>query len=629
MSTKLRQIPADRSNFLSTNPTATTNFEVPRTIGFTDLTNSKVKLDMHVQVLDNGATEIAFPTTFGVNGQMVGPQVLISSAKVMSNEFGLLNETGIHQNVIRANLDWYLKSRAREDAQSAFGASTSRNYGKGWADRLPDCPFVSYDGARPRDATVTGTPVTQNATTRRAEIMVPISHIDQFGDQFTYFPNVAMGDLVYQVQFETEYRTMYPATMPSQFELIVNRAAVGNNLGGVNAPLTTTRTGTNFNRPPMIGDFVTLWFKEAGQVVQVVADTIANVTGGAGAAYVVTLTNGATTIGATGACTEIHLFYGESILNCRPSADVTSVGSVIGGPTSLLVFTDYYDNTNPSFAEIDNEQCSFYVGCPVAVVAQNSATSTAHAGYTRVASLVRNGRDLAMSLVTPINIGGGGTDLANQIRVSHRDWRTDNNTLFVANWTIDEAYLRLEVPQLTPAQQESARKKMADGQTMPYIERRVQARNMPTTNTFTEVIQVPPNCMGMCTLSPRNLTFLSGFDQCQEYAYSINGVKNTNRNINVGNIDRTGRQLHNHMLAKFFGNMGQLLNKYDAQSVDFHRIDDTSTHALYPLVTPLVSAPQVIQLELFATNNMTGKPMYYVSFHQRLLKLSNGRLQMV
>jgi len=136
-----------------------------------------------------------------------------------------------------------------------------------------------------------------------------------------------------------------------------------------------------------------------------------------------------------------------------------------------------------------------------------------------------------------------------------------------------------------------------------------------------------PNCMCFAALTPRDLTFLSGFDNCTRYRYSINGVANTNRDITVGNIDRTGRQLHNHMLSKFFGNMGRALNKYDAQSVDFHRIDDTSTHAIYPLVTPLVSAPQIIQLELFATSNMTGKPVYYVSYHQRLMKITNGRLQ--
>lgn len=226
MSVKLRRVIADKANFLSTNPSAVTNFEIPRNIGYTDLTGSKLCLDMHVDVFDNGGTAITFPTTFGVNGQMIGPQALINSAKVKSTDHGLLNETGVHQNVVSANMDWYLKSRAKEDAESAFGASTSRNFGKGWADRLPDCPFISYDGARPEDAVATGVAVTEEATRRRAEITFPIKHVDQFGDQFTYYPNIAMGDQVIEVQFETQMRVMYPATMPTQFELIANRAAV-------------------------------------------------------------------------------------------------------------------------------------------------------------------------------------------------------------------------------------------------------------------------------------------------------------------------------------------------------------------------------------------------------------------
>jgi hypothetical protein len=627
MSVKIRRYIANQSNFLSTDPAPVTSYDIPRNVGYVDLTQSKVIFDMHVDVQDNGNNPISFPTSFGQGGQMIGPQCLIRNAKVVSTDHGLLNEQR-QQNVLSANLDWYLKSRAREDADSAFGASTSRNYGIGRTDRLPDCPFVSYDGARPRDATATGTPVTQGCTRRRAEIAIPMKHIDQFASQMPQAPIIAFGDLSFQVEFETQIRCMYPATMPTQFERINDRAAVGNNLGGAGAPLITNRTITNFSRRPMTGDYVQLFFKETGNPCQVVNDTIAGVVQ-SGNNWQVTLTNGATTVGATSNCSSIHLYYGESVLPAYTVEDMASVGAEIGGPTTPLIIQDYFDNTNPTFALVDNDQISFAVGLPVVVTAQNNAINGAAAGYTTVSSLTRNGRDLAIVLTTPLNIGGGGTDLANLIRIAHRDFRTDNSTLFTGNWTIDETYLELHQIQLTPQQQEAARKALANLE-IPYLETRLMQRNMPSTTVHTEVLQIDSNCLGFVTLSPLNLTFLSGYDNCTTYRYAIDGVPNTNRDIPVGNIDRAARQLHNHMQQKYFGNMSMNLNKYDAQTVDYHRIDDTATHAIYPLVTPLLPNPQIVQLQLFCANDpMTAKNLFFVTTHQRILKLSNGRLQIV
>jgi hypothetical protein len=122
---------------------------------------------------------------------------------------------------------------------------------------------------------------------------------------------------------------------------------------------------------------------------------------------------------------------------------------------------------------------------------------------------------------------------------------------------------------------------------------------------------------------------LSGFDGCISYRYSINGVSTTNRDIAVGAIDRTQRQLHNHLLKKFYANLGQPLSKYDAETVDLARTDDKRTHAHYPLVTPLVPTPQIIQLQLFADGNtMTSKNLFFVQVYTRMMKITNGVVQM-
>jgi hypothetical protein len=142
-------------------------------------------------------------------------------------------------------------------------------------------------------------------------------------------------------------------------------------------------------------------------------------------------------------------------------------------------------------------------------------------------------------------------------------------------------------------------------------------------------VHVDANCAGLAILTPQNLTFLSGFDTCDRYRLAIDGVANTNRDIYVGDIDKVDRQLHNHMLKKFFGNLGKPLFKYDAQTIDARRVDDNATHAFYPLVTPYVPRSQIVQLQLFSNTNMAQKTVFYVSNHQRVLKISNGRVMLM
>lgn len=618
MSLKIRRYVANQSNFLSTDAAPLTQVDVPASVGFTDLTQCKMVLDMQVAVTDNG-TAIVFPTSFGRGGQMVGPQALVRNTKVRSREFGLLNEQR-HQNVISANLDWYKKSRARENAEASFGNSTSRNYGVGWADHLPDCPFIEYRGSRPVDAAAAGTATTTSAALRRAEIPIPWKHFDQFAS-IAQFPNIATGDLSYHMEFENQIQCIYPAVMPTQMCVIDNRAAVASVLGDAASPLTTTLAASAFNRAPKVGDRVRLWFAETGSTIKTGIDTISAVTT-TGGFYVITLATGVATTGATPACTSINLFYGDyPVYACD---NVTAAGNVIGDAAArALVLQDFY---NHEFTLEDNKQCPFYVGCPVRVVAANSVANTAHVTSTTVSSLQRNNDDLLILLTTPLNVGGN--DLCNNIYISHRDHSTAANAAFGITWTINEVYAELAEIQLTPNQREAARKGLADLE-LPFYEQRLIQKDMPSTTTHTDVIHIDPNCLGLAVLTPQTLTFLSGFENCTSYRFAIDGISNTNRDINVGNASTTGRQLHNVMLKNYFGNTGAPLLKYDAQTVDYARLDNNATHAFFPLVTPYVPRQQIVQIQLFATTAMNQKSLHYVTTHSRVLKISNGRLMLL
>jgi hypothetical protein len=139
---KVKRFQANESEFTQ-NGRNRTEVLVPASVGFTDLTGSKVILDMHVDVLQ-GATKVALPVTFGNHEMVSGAQALLRNSRVVSADNGLLNERR-YANVIDANLDWYSQSRAQEDQHSLTGYSNTQSYGIDRASALPDCPFIIYN----------------------------------------------------------------------------------------------------------------------------------------------------------------------------------------------------------------------------------------------------------------------------------------------------------------------------------------------------------------------------------------------------------------------------------------------------------------------------------------------------
>ena len=628
MSIKIRRYISDKSNFLSTDPAPLTAINIPGSIGFSDLTQSRVILDMEVHAYEptlapsggnfaNPELEVKIPCTFGRGGQMIGAQSIIRNSKVRSRNFGLLNEQR-HQNVISSNFDWYLKSRAKEDTMSTFGNSTSRNFGIGWKDLLPQTPFFSYDGTRPIDLATQATTV---ASTRRADIPIPWKHVDQLAT-ISQFPNVAVGDIRYELEFEPQIPVMFPCVMPTQYERLENAIAVGTFVGSAANPLVTQRFGRDINRLPKAGDWVLIVLEEAG-VARAHESYIQNVAGSDPTQIVIVLQDPIETAGATDACTLMVMYYGDTL---RPYYDVdnaTSNGSgFVGVAGTPLIIEGIYDSPD---ALADQNQCPFYVGCPIKVTADVGGKLLTVA--STVAGLTRNGHKLEVILSTGLNAGAPATAVT-EIYMAHRDFSEISNKAFTIQYRINEVYGEMFEPQLSSQQLTQVRSRLANLE-LPFSEVRLVQKNMPTTNVHTEVLQIDGGCMGMTCLSPQNLELLSGFDGCISYRYSINGVSTTNRDIAVGAIDRTQRQLHNHLLKKFYANLGQPLSKYDAETIDLARTDDKRTHAHYPLVTPLVPTPQIIQLQLFADGNtMTSKNLFFVQVYTRMMKITNGVVQM-
>lgn len=644
MSVKLVRFNANESNFAK-GGRLRTEINVPASVGITDLTGSKLILDMHMSV-QQGTNDVLLPVTFG-NQQMVGgAQALLRNSAVVSETSGILCERR-SQNVLSANLDFYRASRAQEDQRSLLGNSTNTNYGVDRLNLLPDNPFIVWK--KPTALSGSAAAVSETAVTRRAEIPVPWRHLDNFGSVAS-FPNMAVGNLNYRLEFEDQMNVVFPARMPfSAGEPCDNKSAVGSLLGAAAAPLTLTKTSANYFRAPQQGDIACAYFIQtttgggsykypaASGVNASGLDEIASVAV-VGGKYVVTLKNGFTTTAAAEACQGITLFYCSASEMLAPgifplpldAAITGATGDVFGSAAAPIIFdlnavggiqTSKQDDTITVDAL---NSIPWYVGAPVTFTAVGGTTAQVVRHETTIASVTVNGNNLEITLATPYDgTAIGATNLV-QCSLTYRD--SYNGAKFTVAWVIDEVYAEMHQVMLTPQQMMKAKENMAN-MTIPWVDQQLIQRNMPDgASAHTEVLQALAGTIGLAVLTPQNLTLLSGFDGCARYRFAINGKEVTNQDIVVGSADLKGRQIHNCLLKNFFANLGQALKKYDAPQYDFNCTADKDTHAMYPLVIPNMPQESVVQMQLFSDTSMSGKNIYYVFFRQRELKISNGRV---
>ena len=670
MSVKIRRYNANESDFTQTGRVRT-NIEVPGSVGITDLTNSKLIFDMHVDVYEgNVNNKLHIPTTFG-DGQMVGgAQALIRNTSVTSKMYGLLNERR-QQNVISANLDWYTTSRAGEDAKCLSTASSNANYGISRVSKIPDCPFVLLN----RPDAVSASAVTIASQSRRAEIQIPWKHCDNFSNM-QQFPNAAVGDLVYNIQLEDQLTSVFPAVMPTRAAVpCANITAAATVLGTATNPFVLQSSVIDgFNRPPKIGDICYVVFYGSTTAYShfcLQQAKITNLTIVAGKYNV--FTTAITATAAAEVCTNVFMFYygmnessatntvngfaglfggGQDVIPIL--ANVVSDGGYIIGNAGVplkiahntpgglrLIGGSAYPNTVLTKEAFDS--CPWFVGAPVQVayvIPADSGASPLRTTIlqTTIASLKITATETEIVLTEPVDLPNAGTGVCPFVAVCHRDVYYNDSLATVptsgkrlnCTWVVDEIYAELNQLTLLPSQMASVMKAMSNI-SIPFMDQLLVQRNMPTSNTHTDVVQAYANTVGLAVLTPQNLQFLSGTDHCEAYRFTIDGKQVTNQDIVVGRPTDFGRSLHNILLKSFFANIGKTLMKYDIPNcLDLEEVGnrDTATHHIFPLIVPATSGESVVQLQLFTNgaDMMTTKNIWYVWYVAKQLNISNGRV---
>lgn len=498
------------------------HIQVPASIGFTDPQNSHVVFRMSAYCTRNGGYSIAVPTNLGdLQGTNVisagGAQCLIRNAKVVSNEYGELNQQ-TDQNVISANLDEYTQSTSAKHAKQTFTADGDYNTSLEYDNRLSSSPFLTY--SRPRTVDVA---VNESSVRRYTDIRVPMKHIDRYADGIRQFPNLAVGDLTYTIEFET------------------------------------------------------------------VRDIVGN----------------------------------PNDLGIEDIDDMSAVASQIGSPAAPLIYIpDAYSYSGDNW-----DQIPFYVGEPVELTYDDGSGGKAKTHIANIESLkINNNNQLEIVLDVPAPTAGA-TDACTGLSL---ELYVDAGATF--DWNIQDIYLELHCLQLTPGQIDAASKALSNIK-FPWYEHRLTILQMNTGTTYSEALALPPMCAGVAVLTPPNNKLLSGTDEARHYRFFLDSNIVTNSEIQVGHITSTlgvgnARQLHNHMLQRWFGNLDKRLLKFDRPAENYLGNVELQTHFFYPLVTPVVDRSMLMNINVRTNgSNMSGKQVFYLTVHPRVLSFKNGKLQ--
>lgn len=559
MSIKIKRIQSVESGDFNVNARTRAHFEIPASLGFTDLENSQVVFRMNMNVTGNDADSDGLgtnnmnllPAYFAGRAQgsiktpidIGGCQALIRNANVRSQEYGVMNEQR-HQNVVNANLDYYKKYTSEAGAWNNFnGGGNELTHNPNVYNKIQPSPFLAMGKLQEMGQTIDQDDGNAGNKTQAvvAEVRCPLKHLDRMADGTRQFPNLAVGDLTYRLEFEDVREITATCPDGQQYNMEDLTLATDGQLGGANNPLLY-----EFNNP-------------------------------------------------------------------MPDANPNN-------------------NNTEHINEAALDYVPFYVGMPVALnYLKGGVAQPQH--LTTIKSLEADSANERVKIILHSQPAGNNpADVMTQINLK---LHVGNNVKIAYN--VQELFVEMHCLQLTPQQLQQAQSAMSSLQ-IPYNEHRLVQKVLNVTGDYSETLQIEPGCAGVAVLTPLNNRIASCIDKARFYRFSIEGRYTTNRDVQIAPLINNGglsqgRQLHNHLLQKFYGNLGEQLVRFDSPVQDYNHAEDAvgleeDSHSFYPLVTPIVGNESIVnfQLRCEGADTMQTKEIFYVAVYPRSLNFKDGRL---
>ena len=587
MSIKIQRIQSREAGPFAVNGGRTrAHIEVPSSVGFSDLQNSNVVFRMESQVQRPDGTSKLLPSFIAqpqilANGtrdntqpvSVQGAQALIKNSRVTSDTYGVLNEQR-DQNVISANLDWYNDYSSCQAARATYDGDVNQNGDANLSSGLDSGVFIRP--SRPRNSG--------------------------------------------------------------------NDASVKSAAGSAGGLLSESRAVNAELKVPL-------------KHVDRLAD---------GTRQFPNISVGDITY-------RLELEDVRPVMSLGPSfsADCQDIAAGIDTKIGTVLCpiryrwereTDVAGNTHLSQVQkLSLESLPFYIGMPVQVV-YTAAGVAAQSCFTTISKLTLQDtggtapldQDNVILIETthPCPLTGAAStaavtlisitlDQSNNANAGEQTPIADGLQPTV-NYNIIDVFLELHTIQLTPQQIQQAQQALQSLQ-IPYLEHRLTKKVLNLTSDYAETLHVDAGCAGLCVLTPQNNGLVSGYNNCNSYRFSWDGRNVTNRSIAIGPRKSnqaaggarygTGRQLHNHMIMKFFGNIGKVVQKFDAPAENYDgdyagNSQQLDVHSIFPLVTPMVGQDMIAQFQCTSPTAMATKEMFYVSMYPRTLNFQKGQLVM-
>lgn len=312
--------------------------------------------------------------------------------------------------------------------------------------------------------------------------------------------------------------------------------------------------------------------------------------------------------------------------------DVTADSSLIGSDAAPL---KYKWENDESVLSKNLDMQPFYTNMPVEVSYTDSAGAKTHSDRIKKLKVNATGEvEIVLETAAPT---AGATDACTAVSIK-LDVDANASDVTKTFYNIQDIFLELHCLNLTPTQITAAQRAMRSMQ-IPYMDYRLIKKNMSDATTdYSETLSLDPGCAAVAVFTPKNNKLVSSYDNADTYRFSLDGKYLVNRDIKIGPLinesaSGVGRQLHNHFLQKWFGNLGQRLMRFDMpydtydDAADADSLQDDS-HAFYPLVCPLVGRDMIMNFQVRALSGQTmaGKEMYYLQVYPRQLNFQNGQL---
>lgn len=607
---KLMKIPSEYSGTLTATGTRNIDFHVPEALGFVDLDNAYLLLRMGADTA-TGQDPTSLPTAIrpvafgaGADRPKYDPDVLVRNAYMEASRVGRLED---HNDCNLINQTLHFHERAGEDLQSNTlfdGTFETDEYGR-VRSNFRDIRYLEASGDSFSGYSLTGGATGENRPpVLNPEIRIPLKSVCKMADGLDMFPVAAVGDL--HLHCELEDQTHELMEVDSGGDLL--------NLKGVD------NSGVAVNE-----FYLSQHYYDANQIP---------LWGGQG----VSILGGADVSNPIQSVTT-YTIPADYTATVGTYADLSGA-QVTGGSGTGAVFTvtvadgDPYD-TNPVTVALDASGDGYLATDTLVIPGTHWGSD---------ASLYLDVRTTGPGIGSGVNANITGLvhnadGVPGQVKVTLSDSipagpanQTLNNLILIpvstdgtADWSVIEA--NLVVPQLmmNKGMQQQYQQELAKGIDIDYMVWDVEAANQDSGSRFNRQFTLPPMTGNVIAVTPRDNLLFPNRDNASTFRWKLNGEYTTDNAI------AQKSPLYYDRVQDTFNNMGKQLKNMDClYRADTNRFFTASAEPMImPQPVPLMPEQSMLDLEVYASPNLTQGNIYCYKQKRRTLKLNNNGVELM